>query len=70
MGVGDGTLGLAPSEESLDRFTRLFSFSNFMEYNRGVGQVTVSEGYNIRSMDVAMRATLSPNALYRSKENN
>jgi hypothetical protein len=69
-GVGGGTLGIAPSEESLDRFTRLFGFSSFTEYNRGGWIVDISEGYNTRSMDVAMRAVLSPNALYHPEGNN
>jgi hypothetical protein len=37
VGVGGGTLGIAPSEESLNKFTRLFGFSSFTECDRGVG---------------------------------
>jgi hypothetical protein len=37
VGVGGGTLGRAPSDESLDKFTRLSGFSSFTECNRGAG---------------------------------
>jgi hypothetical protein len=44
VGVGGGTLGRAPSEESLDKFTRLSGFSNFMECNRGGWTLDISTG--------------------------
>jgi hypothetical protein len=62
--VGGGFLGTTPSEESLDKFTRLSGFSSFMECNRGGWILDISEGYDIRFVDAAMRAALSPNALY------
>jgi hypothetical protein len=65
MGVEGGTLERAPLEESLDKFTRLSGFSNFTECNRGGWKLDISEGSNTRSVDVAMRAALNPNALYR-----
>jgi hypothetical protein len=63
--VGGGTLGRAPLEESLDKFTRLSGFSSFTECNRGGWTWDISEGCDTRSVDAAMRAVLSPNALYR-----
>jgi hypothetical protein len=63
-GVGGGTLRRAPLDESLDKFTRLSGFSSFMECNRGGWTLDISDGCNIRSVDAAMRAALSPNALY------
>jgi hypothetical protein len=65
VGVGGGTLGRTPSEESLDKFTRLSGFSSFTECSRGGWTLDIFEGYDTRSVDAAMRATLSPNALYR-----
>jgi hypothetical protein len=63
-GSWGGTLGRAPSEESLDKFTRLSGFSNFTECSREGWTLDIFEGCDIRSVDVAMRAALSPNALY------
>jgi hypothetical protein len=63
--VGGGMLGRAPSDESLDKFTRLSSISSFMECNRGGWTLDIYEGCDTRSVDAAMRATLNPNALYR-----
>jgi hypothetical protein len=65
VGVGGGTLGRAPSEKSLDKFTRLSGNSSFTECNKGGWTLDISEGYDIRSVDAAMRVALSPNALYR-----
>jgi hypothetical protein len=62
-GVGGGTLGRAPLDESLDKFTRLSSFSSFTECNRGGWTLDMYEGCNTRSVDAAMRVALSPNAL-------
>jgi hypothetical protein len=62
-GVGGGMLGRAPSNESLDKFIRLSGFSGFTECNRGGWTLDISEGYDTRSVDVAMRVALSPNAL-------
>jgi hypothetical protein len=64
-GVGGGTLGRAPSDESLDKFTRLSGIYSFTECNRGGWILDISEGCDTRSMDAAMKAALSPNALYR-----
>jgi hypothetical protein len=64
-GVGGGTLGRAPSDESLDKFTRLSGISSFTECNRGGWILDISEGCDTSSVDAAMRAALSPNALYR-----
>jgi hypothetical protein len=64
VGVGGGTLRRAPSKESLDKFTRLSGFSSFTECNRGGLILDKSEGYDTRSVDIAMRVALSPNALY------
>jgi hypothetical protein len=64
-GVGGGTLGRAPLDESLDKITRLSGFSSFTECNRGGWTLDISEGYDTRFVDAAMRAALSPNALYR-----
>jgi hypothetical protein len=63
-GVGSGMLGRAPLDESLDKFTRLSGFSSFTECNRGGWTLDISEGCDTRSVNVAMRAALSPNALY------
>jgi hypothetical protein len=63
-GVASETLGIAPSEESLDKFTRLSRLSSFMECSRGDWTLDISEGYNTRSVDATIRAALSPNALY------
>jgi hypothetical protein len=65
VGVGGGTLGRAPSDKLLEKFTRLSGFSSFTEYNRGGWTLDISKGCDIRSVDAAMRAALSPNALYR-----
>jgi hypothetical protein len=64
-GSWGGTLGRAPSNESLDKLSRLSGFSSFMECNRGGWTLDISEGCDTRSVDAAMRAALSPNALYR-----
>ena len=64
-GVGSGTLGRAPSDELLDKFARLSGFSSSMECNREGRTLDMFEDCDIRSMDAAMRAALSPNALYR-----
>jgi hypothetical protein len=64
-GVEGGMLGRAPSDESLDKFIRLSGISSFTECNRGGWTLDISEGCDTRSVDAAMRATLSPNALYR-----
>jgi hypothetical protein len=63
--LGGGTLGRALSDKSLDKFTRLSGFSSFTEWNKGGWILDISEGCDTRSMDAAMRATLSPIALYR-----
>jgi hypothetical protein len=42
VGVGGGTLERAPSEESLDKFTRLSGFSNFTECSRGGWTLDIS----------------------------
>jgi hypothetical protein len=70
VGVGGGMLGRAPSKESLDRFTRLSGFSSFTECNSGGWTLDISEGCDTRFVDAAMRAALSPNALYRSRGSN
>jgi hypothetical protein len=64
-GVGGGTLGRAPSDKALDKFTRLSGFSSFTECNRGGWTLDIFGGYDTRSVDAAMRAALSPIALYR-----
>jgi hypothetical protein len=70
VGVGGGTLGRAPLEESLDKFSRLSGFSNFTECNRGGWTLDISEDCDTRSVDVAMRAVLSPNSLYHPERSN
>jgi hypothetical protein len=69
-GVGCGALGIAPSEESLDKFTRLSGLSSFTECNMRGWTLDISEGYDTRSVDAAMRAALNPNALYLPKGSN
>jgi hypothetical protein len=56
VGVGGGTLEIAPSEESLDKFTRLSGISNFTDCSRGSWTLDISEGCNTRSVDASMRA--------------
>jgi hypothetical protein len=63
VGVGSGTFGIAPSEESLDKSTRLSRLSSFIEWRRGDWTLHIFEGYDTRSVDAAIRAALSPNAL-------
>jgi hypothetical protein len=58
MGVGGGTLGRAPSDELLDKFTRLSGFSSFTECNKGGWTLDISEGYDTRSVDAAMRVQM------------
>jgi hypothetical protein len=64
VGVWGGTLGRASSVESLDKFTRLSGFSSFTECNKRDWTLDIFEGCDTRSMDAAMKAALSPNALY------
>jgi hypothetical protein len=70
VGVEGGTFGIAPSQESLDKFTRLSRLSNFTECSMGGWTLDISDGYDTRSVDAAMRATLSPNALHRPRGSN
>jgi hypothetical protein len=63
-GIGSEALGIAPSEESLDKFTRLSGHSSFTEWRRDGWILDISEGWDIRSVDAAIRAAMSPNALY------
>jgi hypothetical protein len=63
--VGGRALGRAPSNESLDKFTRLSGFSSFMECNKGGWTLDISEGCDTRSVDAAMRTALNPNVLYQ-----
>ena len=65
IGVEGGMLGRTSSNESLDKFTRLSGFSSFTEYNKGGWILDISNGCDTRSVDAAMRATLSPNAVYQ-----
>ena len=62
-GVGSGTFGITSSEESLDKLTRLFGLSRFIEWRRGGWTLHIFEGYNTRLVDAAIRAPLSPNAI-------
>jgi hypothetical protein len=61
--VGGGMLGKAPSDKSLDKFTRLSGFSSFMECNKEGWTLDIYGGCNTGSVDVAMKAALNPNAL-------
>jgi hypothetical protein len=70
VGVGGEALGIVPLEESLDKFTRLFEVSSFTKYSREGWILDIFEGCDTRSMDAAMRAALSPNALYRPGRSN
>jgi hypothetical protein len=62
-GVGSEMFEIEPSEESLDKFTRLSKLSSFTECNRGGWILDIFEGCNVRLVDAAVRAALSPNAL-------
>jgi hypothetical protein len=56
-------LEIAPLEESLDKFTRLFELFRFTECNKGGWTLDISEGYDTRSVDTVIRAAFSPNVL-------
>jgi hypothetical protein len=55
--------GIAPLEESLDKYTRLSGLSTFTKYNREDWTLDISEGCDTRSVDAAIRTAFSPNTL-------
>jgi hypothetical protein len=55
---------------SFRRVTRLFGLSGFTKYSRGGWTLDISEGCDTRLVDAAIRAALSPNALYLPEGSN
>jgi hypothetical protein len=50
-------------EEFRNKWTRLSGLSSFIEWRREGWTLNISNGWDTRSVDTAIRAVLSPNAL-------
>jgi hypothetical protein len=61
---GSETLGNSSLEESLDNQTRSFGYSSLTEWRMGSWTLDILGGWEYRSVDAAIRAAISPNALY------
>jgi hypothetical protein len=70
VGAGGGTLGITPSEESLDKFIGLSGLSSFTKCNTGGWKLDIYKCCDTRSVDAAMKDALSPNALYCPRGSN
>jgi hypothetical protein len=67
-GIGSETLNNSPLEESLDKWTRPSGHSSFIEWRRGGWTLFILEGWLKSLVDAAIRAAVSPNALYRPRK--
>jgi hypothetical protein len=62
---GSETLSNSPLEESLDNSPRSLEYSSFREWRRDSCTLDILEGWDKKSMEAAIRASISLNALYR-----